>query len=195
MTEFSETSLKALKIIKKHKKGISITELAKLLGVAKSNLGTRHLRPLKDAGLISENFKIDKDFCVKATGKKLKEIEKEEEIPKEVIPKEIPHHKIPRKPAEIKAELKELTKPERRAKIIKAKEGLVMKKHAKWIKKSQFQHLPIGWFQHRPAETKRYLRYMINILYSGSGRDKKIKSTYGNYANFRAIINTLIDFL
>jgi len=186
-TEFSETSLKALKIIKKHKKGISITELAKLLGVAKSNLGTRHLRPLKDAGLISENFKIDKDFCVKSTGKKLKKPEKEEEIPKEE-PKKV----IPKK--EIKATIIELTKPERRAKIIKAKEGLVSKKHAKWLKKQQFQNLPIGWFQHRPAKAAQFLRYLINIGISG-GERHKISKTFGGMSNYRATMNQLISFL
>lgn len=71
---FSETSKKALAIIKKHKKGVVISELAKKLGVAKSNFGSRHLKPLEDAGLVTR-FKIGKDFYVKKVKKvKIKEV-------------------------------------------------------------------------------------------------------------------------
>lgn len=204
MTELSETSKKALDIIKKHKKGVIISELAKTLGVAKSNFGSRHLKPLEDQGLV-KRFKIGKDFYVKKVKKTKSEKRKlQEELSKL---KQIPgiddpdtKQKIREKVKEVikaerKEEIKELTKPEKKAKIIEAKKGFTNGKYDKWKSAQQFEKIPLHWFQNRPIETKRYLRYLINILYSGSGRDKKIKSTYGNYANFRAIINTLIDFL
>ena len=189
--EFSETSKKALDIIKKHKKGISISELAKTLGVAKSNFGSRHLKPLRDADLITKNFKIGKDFYVKSTGKKLKKIEKAAE--KKPIKKEV--EEIPKeKPAEIKTEKIKLTKPERKAKIKEAKKGLTNGKYAIWYKKQEFQKLPLGWFQNRPAQAARFLRYLINIGISG-GERYKIKKTFGGMSNYRAIMNQLISFL
>ena len=195
MTEFSETSKKALEIIKKHKKGVVISELAKRLGVAKSNFGSRHLKPLREAGLITKSFKIGKDFYVKSTGKKLKEVEKAAE--KEPKPKgkyEKLEEEIKAKEKAIEAKKKELTKPEKKAKIKEAKEGLTNGKYANWYKKQEFQKLPLRWFQHRPTQAARFLRYLINIGISGSER-YKIKKTFGGMSNYRAIMNQLISFL
>ncbi len=183
MTEFSETSKQALAIIKKHKKGVVISELAKTIGVAKSNFGSRHLKPLEEAGLV-KRFKIGKDFYVKRV-KKAKMEEVIEELEKPVKPEEPAIKEVVKKPKELK-----------KIEVKEAKNGFIAKKYEKWKSAQQFEKIPLKWFQNRPIEAKRYLRYLINISVSGGHqRTVKINKAYGGVNNFRAIIDTLIDFL